>query len=299
MSGVEKVTDPGFSSAGFLSQAKGPLAEFYHGLAGEDHDWRVLLASPREDDPEASPPPEPAADADLPESAPYRDWADRVLRDWQAVSRQAIATFRLDEDQRQKAGDVYERRAAQLKIYLWERWSDVAEYRHELWRADRLENDPSTGDLPFHDNRLAQMRSETDARVRAWLAAVEGFEREYLRDLDRILTDQQREQGDVYGLQPAQLKTLDTVVAYWTLGVGACLLLGFFTRLAALAGGVFLLGVIGAQPPWVAGAEPVYYQVVEAAATFTLATMPVGRWAGLDFFIHALWSRCCGGAKTA
>jgi uncharacterized membrane protein YphA (DoxX/SURF4 family) len=43
-------------------------------------------------------------------------------------------------------------------------------------------------------------------------------------------------------------------VTVLTIGVGICLLAGFFTRLAAVAGALFLLSVIASQPPWVTGA---------------------------------------------
>ncbi len=300
MSGVEKYTDPNFSSAGFLSQAKGPLADFYHRIAAPGHGWRSSLAQPLEDSPESpTPPPESAATGDMPASAPYKGWAEHILSDWQAISRRAIAKFDLDDDQRKLAGEAYSRRADQLKYYLWEQWPNVVDYRHEVWRLERMQADSAAGNLPFLDSRIAEKQAKTTGMVRPWLAAVDRFEQGYLDDLDAILTKDQRARGDVKSLPGGSLKTIDQVVTYLTLGVGACLLLGVFTRIGALAGGVFLLGVISTQPPWVAGAEPVYYQVVETAAIFTLATLPVGRWAGLDFFIYALWSRCCGGAKSA
>ena len=76
-----------------------------------------------------------------------------------------------------------------------------------------------------------------------------------------------------------------------TIGVGICLLLGFFTRLASVAGAVFLLAVIATQPPWVADATPTIYQTVELAGLLVLAGTGAGRWLGLDFFTYALFSR--------
>ena len=44
------------------------------------------------------------------------------------------------------------------------------------------------------------------------------------------------------------------------------------------------------QPPWVPGAITTLfpYQLVEMLALLTLATTAVGRWGGLDFFVHFL-----------
>jgi len=66
------------------------------------------------------------------------------------------------------------------------------------------------------------------------------------------------------------------------------LLLGLFTRVACVAGALFLLSVVLMQPFWVSDALPTYNQYVEMVALLALATTPVGRWAGLDYFLHKL-----------
>ena len=76
-----------------------------------------------------------------------------------------------------------------------------------------------------------------------------------------------------------------------TVTVGICLLVGSLTRLAALAGALFLLSVIASQPPWVTGAAPTYYQMVELAGLLVLAGTGAGRWAGLDYFGYLLFGR--------
>jgi uncharacterized membrane protein YphA (DoxX/SURF4 family) len=70
-------------------------------------------------------------------------------------------------------------------------------------------------------------------------------------------------------------------------------MLGLFTRVAAVVGALFLLSVMASQPPWVAGANAMffYYQLVEFAALIYLAAIGAGQWAGLDFIIQGLWSR--------
>ena len=81
---------------------------------------------------------------------------------------------------------------------------------------------------------------------------------------------------------------------YGIWGIGVCLVLGLFTRTAAVLGALFLLSVILAQPFWMADAQPTYSQTLEMFALAALATTHVGRWGGLDFFIHyLLLKRCC------
>ncbi|HWC90098.1 MAG TPA: hypothetical protein VG433_10595, partial [Pirellulales bacterium] len=73
--------------------------------------------------------------------------------------------------------------------------------------------------------------------------------------------------------------------------VGVCLILGLFARLASLVGALFLASIVLSQPPWLPSSAPTYPQLLEMLALFTLATVPVGRWCGLDFFLHHLFGR--------
>ena len=87
--------------------------------------------------------------------------------------------------------------------------------------------------------------------------------------------------------------------------VGVCLMLGLFTRLAALCGTGLLCMYYFAMPPWPGLpespiAEGNYWIVdknlIEAIALLMIATSGVGRWAGLDAYISA-WRRrrrCAG-----
>ena len=79
-----------------------------------------------------------------------------------------------------------------------------------------------------------------------------------------------------------------TLVAVMVIGA---LVAGLFTRLSALALALFLISVIASQPPWIAGTTSTYFQGVECVALLVLATSHVGRWGGLDFFIHHLFLR--------
>ena len=83
----------------------------------------------------------------------------------------------------------------------------------------------------------------------------------------------------------------------WSLfGIGLCLMLGLFTRPAALAGAGFMLFVVMSQPsyPGVYPLDPpqlghallVNKDFVEMIALLVIASTSLGRWTGLDFFIH-------------
>jgi len=84
-----------------------------------------------------------------------------------------------------------------------------------------------------------------------------------------VLTDEQRDSalGDLVELslvtpKEKNLERINVAVTCLTLGVGICLLAGFCTRFASLAGATFLLSIMVTQPPWALGArtEFFYYQ---------------------------------------
>lgn len=99
--------------------------------------------------------------------------------------------------------------------------------------------------------------------------------------------------------QGRNLHRMNVGITALIIGVGVCLMLGLFTRLAAVGGILFLCSVIAAQPPWIAaaagpGPDPFLNQLVEIAGLLVLFTAGAGRWAGLDYFLRALTGRCCG-----
>lgn len=298
--GVKHQQDPSFSSAGFLAGAVGPASDFYHELAGADlHRWDELMAQPLSDEPEAA---EAEADkkdekeeSDVPADAPYAAWAEQTIADWDARLHTYLDNFQLKEEQREAAAEAFEARKEQLLEYLDAERDDIADYRHEITRLDAMKTSAIASEVPFQQERIAAKRREVAQMAAPWKAEVRSIEDGLATDLHRALAldeSQQREARSLF--QEDRLADIDKAATYLTLGVGACLLLGFFTRLASLAGAAFLLAVISTQPPWVAGAAPVYYQAVELVALLVLAAVGAGRWGGLDFFTYSLFRRCCG-----
>ena len=90
--------------------------------------------------------------------------------------------------------------------------------------------------------------------------------------------------------------------------VGVCLMLGLFTRLAALGGIGLLMLYYFAMPPFPGYPESpmveghylmVNKNLVEALALLMIATTRIGRWGGLDAYVSAILGRSCRKAKTA
>jgi uncharacterized membrane protein YphA (DoxX/SURF4 family) len=325
--GLEKISiDPHtkevrmtFTAAPFLTQAKGPLAGFFHSQAAIGHDWEALLAEPLENAPLS---PEAAKErtawtsaynrkridaeknkttlaAEIPPSAPYSQWAKRIVADWESILTRVKAVPSLSNEQKQAADSALATRKLQLADYLAGESEAIADYRHQLWRLANWQTG-AEADVPFEEKRIVVKTTETGGTTKQWLAEVDQLDQAYLEDLWGILkSDQRLDAATVAAMDDAQqlpqekqLHTVNWIVTILTLAVGCCLLLGFFTRLASLAGALFLLGVIAAQPPWVADASPlVINYIIEFAALLVLAGTRAGRWLGLDFFTYALFSR--------
>jgi len=114
------------------------------------------------------------------------------------------------------------------------------------------------------------------------------------------LTQEQLAKGPPKG-EKSQTWWIDQLNMWALTLVGVCLMLGLFTRLAAV-GGVGLLALYYfAMPPWPGlpdnpMAEGHYLiinkNVIEAIALMMLATTRVGRWGGLDAWVSRLGGSC-------
>lgn len=308
-----------FSAEGFLTNAKGPLAELYRANVTDDHDWRTLLATPHRNVPLTDA--EAAEQArwqteyevrraaakekgellpvEFPKSAPYGDWAERIHADWRKVIDDVKAVPALSEEQDQRAEKALNTRLQNVADYLAVNSEAIAEYRHELWRLANWRKSPESGAVPFVDDRITTKASETTKTPAPWVAQINAFDTQLRGDLRGLLTAEQRDVAlttsavntAISDSRQGRLHLLNVVVTILTIGVGICLLLGFLTRFAAIVGALFLLGVILSQPPWLADAAPTMPQVIEFAALLVLAGAGAGRWAGLDYFTYALFNR--------
>lgn len=268
--GLAKLEDPSFSSAGFLGQAKGPLGDRYRELI-EDWDGRKALNP----DPENRKRFDARIDGYLKD---FNDFYKPGAEQTAAVDKAAAA------------------RKAQTKAYLEDNAEDIEKYLHELERLDRAKASPSRS-TPFQQKRIWDDQIRLQGEGKAWLSELDRIYGQFQKDLDSLLGDDQRARG-MPPKTPTQLEQIDLLVSYGVTAIGACLLAGLFTRLASFSGALFLLSIVLAQPDW-PGLYPsphpavgrslfVNKEFVEMMAMLVLATTHVGRWGGLDFFIHHL-----------
>lgn len=123
-------------------------------------------------------------------------------------------------------------------------------------------------------------------------SAVDGLTEKLEIQLRGLLEPEQRALGD----SPAGrlINTVDRLVVWGLVILGGCLMIGLFSRLAAVAGAGLLLSFYVAMPPLpgltsmhVGSAHYLYVNatLIEAMALLALSTTQSGLWAGLDIIV--------------
>ncbi|HWB14307.1 MAG TPA: hypothetical protein VG826_34085 [Pirellulales bacterium] len=310
--GLVKLEDPQFSSAAFLSQAKGPLGDIYRSLLG-DWDGRIKLAQQNRGE---------------------------LLKRFDDYLQDFDKNYRLGPEQMAAAKQMAAARKEQTEAFLEENEKDIDTYLHDLDRLAAAKDSPAGAFQvapgqppapaapdgarpplpepsktwsfpPFQQKRVWDKQTELQSQLKGWLRELNGYFAAFQQDLENLLDDDQRIRGGNTKEQLSgplsQIDQVDYLVSYGVTAIGVCLLAGLFTRLASFTGASFLLSIVLAQPDW-PGLYPsphpsvghslfVNKEFVMMMAMFALATTRVGRWGGLDFFIHYCFIRPLFGRK--
>jgi uncharacterized membrane protein YphA (DoxX/SURF4 family) len=141
-----------------------------------------------------------------------------------------------------------------------------------------------------------QIAADRTKDARPWLSEVDQMWNGVEADINALAVADQKSRGYVWLERPyrdpwALLPWIDRMIPWFDTVVGGCLILGLFTRLASLAGAGFLAAIVATQPPFVAGAAPTIYQMIELVGLLVLFASCAGRIAGLDVFLHRWLSR--------
>lgn len=153
------------------------------------------------------------------------------------------------------------------------------------------------GGTKFNEERLVYNYGKKAQARQALLDRAEGPLKEVEQAILDARTIKQMEMG------PPPKEKSQTWFSDWgnmigLTAVGVCLMLGLFTRLAALGGISLLCLYYFCMPPWPGlpeGPSEGHYLIVnknwiEAVALLVIASSGAGRWAGLDAFLGA-WCR--------
>jgi uncharacterized membrane protein YphA (DoxX/SURF4 family) len=186
-----------------------------------------------------------------------------------------------------RAGVILERHAGTIDH---ERLGEIQVYKHLL---ERYEQNLKNAKQDFQHEHLAKQWSELQEKRAALVGPVNALTAELQNGVQKFLTVDQLARGAV---PPAStpVRQLNQRVMYGLVTFGALLMLGLFSRAAALGAATMLFSFYLAMPPW-PGVPPapgpehsliIDKNLVEALACLALAATPSGRWVGLDSLVR-------------
>lgn len=169
----------------------------------------------------------------------------------------------------------------------------VAEYRSlGAARLKKMGKDVEKAHRPAVRGEVAALRTELQGLL-------DKRNEEMRKSLAAVLTPDQakRKYTPPAPGKPEIIQWIDRLTIWTLLVVGVCLMLGLFSRLAALGGAGFLMMTLLTHPPlpWLPdppNAEGHYIfiskNVIEMVALLMLACIPTGQWFGLDALVQAV-----------
>jgi uncharacterized membrane protein YphA (DoxX/SURF4 family) len=222
---------------------------------------------------------------------------------WEQLRKKVVARYKLSPEQKTQVDGITERYQGALGSYLKEHKAEILAYFNGLDRFEEAERNRRGGvenDSTYYRKRMWDQQQDLRKEVNVWLSDLDAMSDTYATELWNVLDDDQKARGSITAdwnpLHWSQLERLKFLVTYSLIAIGLCLMLGFFTRLAALGGAAFMISILLTQPPWptiyppapgpVGHALIVNKDFIEMVALFLLATTAAGRWGGLDYFIH-------------
>lgn len=281
MEGSDKVQKGGFSSTGFLSAAKGPLASKFQSMI-PDYDGTLRLNS-----------------GPVKEKGPKDTYEGSPLEmEYRRFVGEATNLFQFNEAQITAAEEIIVESRAQL-AETYSTWkAKIEEHKKGNVRIAGLEEDVMRNNVASMRKQKDTIESEWRALVKPALADIDKISAQFERQINDLATDPQRgKDGKRYAVfslpssSPVDVKLIDKIIPIFDMAVGILLIVGLLTPVAGLAAGIFLASVVLTQFPGSYGSQPTYYQAIEMMACFFLAFSDAGRYAGLDFLPWSFWNR--------
>ena len=176
------------------------------------------------------------------------------------------------------------------KEQLETRLGEIELYGRQLARYETSLESAETDFQQKHVRQSGVPGHGDTAEIRASLVGpIKALERELIEAAEKLLTPEQRARGPV-AMPPTQINQIDAMTMWGLTVIGTLLIAGLCSRLAAVGGAVLLFSFYLAMPPW-PGVPPapgpehslwVNKNLIEVLALLALASVPTGRWFGLD-----------------
>jgi uncharacterized membrane protein YphA (DoxX/SURF4 family) len=311
-------TNKPWTSAPYLREATGPFGDFFRRQVGDPDDEALarLTVLP------VPPGPNPAR------QVPHTRFPPALGAVWQSYFDHFIHYYQLDDQGGEDAATRAQQRAlAEAKLRQCQdntvTWlisgtkrvkkslpfgtvemEETTPERIAAYRAKVQElRDKQTRDLAafgsdVYKDKLRSLRGEVNKLRNDLVKDLDEQTAEMKKALLDVLNDADKAKGRMTEPAPPRpAELIDNVTMFGLTVVGACLILGLFTRTACLGGAAFLLLFYLSMPafPWVPEnirAEGHYFFVnknlIELLALLALATTRTGIWVGLDGLVQFL-----------
>ena len=252
-----------FSAESYLRNATGPLAPYFRGMLPDVNGLALLDES-------------------------------RLKAAWRSDIERIADHYRFSEAQRSQAAKALDE--AERWANAWfndpENHEKRLKYYHDLGEVQRTERDPNA--LSFQLERAWDARRALDADRRALTAPLIERGSTLRAEVEKLATSDQVAADGPVPRPWTQLDLINFATTFGLIAIGACLILGLLTPLAALGAAAFLAMIYLSMPPWPGlpsnpRAEGHYFIVsknlIELIACLVVATTPNGHWIGLDALV--------------
>ena len=226
-----------FTAEPFLTQAKGPLSWVFYAMLPDVDGRKTLMV---------------LTDGDGKKSIDSTAIAAR----WNEIRQQFVDFYRpgptADDSARQTqlqlekdAEKTFTEFRGKLDDYFQENVDDIAAWLGTLDRFQADDDYFARGEgrqnAPFQQQRRWQRMLDLRGEAGKWIKDIEAQEKAFSSSLYGLLAPQQKQRGQVpeswNPLRWGRTKQINFAVTYGLTAIGVCLMLGFFTPLAALGGG--------------------------------------------------------------
>lgn len=174
------------------------------------------------------------------------------------------------------------------------RYGEIMEYKDELAEYERLH---AQATMPYEFEHLARLKIKLAGLRAKVVGPVKTLDADFKEAAKQLLTPAQIARGPL-PLEDTPLLKASRQAMWGLLVLGALLIVGFCTRLAALGGAAMLTMFYLVVPPWPGVPEPpgspehaliVNKNLIEAIALLAIAALPTGSWFGLDGVVRWLF----------
>jgi uncharacterized membrane protein YphA (DoxX/SURF4 family) len=175
----------------------------------------------------------------------------------------------------------------------YKRQGKIGEYKKRLERYNDVAAEVKTDYQRDHLQKEWQRIRELHAEM---VGPVQQLEKDLQIAARKILTEEQYNNGRVAISPPGRIDQINKITMWSLMVIGMLLIVGFFSRLSAFAGGLLILSFYLAQVPLPGIPQPgpehsliVNKNLIEVLALFALAFIPTGKYFGVDAMFIGLF----------